>query len=257
MVFLGQAGSYSDMRDKHSSLWDMIWEGTVAQPLIKLAKKEGLHAEVYETQSIKDYRRHLDQVLRSGSPLIVASEPANHWICLGGRTDDGGYVWADSADKSGAIGAFGSWDELEEWLTDGDASELEEPFSSITISPGKKMPTSRSMVPWVGGVYERLNADSDYAHDWSNLLGDMLDVFWDREYVSKGVPAGKFLDHHLDGIIEATASLTGHDVEALQHLAHGYRNAADFHKLVVAKGHDTQAISAFAHKLAAKADASL
>lgn len=257
MVFLGQAGSYSDMRDKHNSLWDMIWEGTVAQPLIKLAKKEGLHAEHYETQSIKDYRRHLDQVLRSGSPLIIGSEPANHWICLGGRTQEGGYVWADSADKSGAIGAFGSWDELEEWLTDGDASELEEPFSSITISPGKKMPTSRSMVPWVGGVYESLNADSDYAHEWSNLLGDMLDVFWDREYVSRGVPAGKFLDHHLDGIIEATASLRGHDVEALQDLAHGYRNAADFHNLVVAKGHDTQAISAFAHKLAAKADASL
>lgn len=257
MVFLGQAGSYNDMRDKHDSLWDMIYLGTVAQPLIKLAKIEGLNAEYYETKSIKSYRRHLEQVLRSGSPLIIGSEPAVHWICLGGRTYDGGYVWADSADGNAAIGAFSSWDELEEWLTDGDASELEEPFSSITISPGKKMPKSRSMVLWSGGVHENLGSDADYAFDWTNLLTDMLDVFWDRDYAPRGVPAGRFLDRHLNGIVEATASLTGHNVAALQSLAHGYRDAADFHNLVVARGYDAQVISCFAHKLAAKADANL
>ena len=48
-VFLGQGGSYADLRDKHGSWWDMIWEGTVAQALMKLAKKEGLHADYYET----------------------------------------------------------------------------------------------------------------------------------------------------------------------------------------------------------------
>ena len=254
-VFLGQGGGYADLRDKHGSWWDMIHEGTVAQPLMKLAKKEGLHVEYYETTGIKCYRRHLDKVLKAGSPLIIGSEPAGHWICLGGRTDEGGYVWADSADGNAAIGAFDSWDELEEWLTEGDHSALEEPFSAITVSPGPKMPKSRSMVTWSGGLIESLSSDEDYALDWSNLVADMLDVFWDREYVPGGVAAGDFLDRHLDGIVEATATLTGHDEKALEGLAHGYRDAADFSNLVVAKGHDASAITAFAHKLAAKADA--
>jgi hypothetical protein len=139
----------------------MIWEGTVAQALMKLAKKEGLHAEYYETTGIKSFRRHVDKALRAGSPVIIGSEPAVHWLCLGGRTHGGGYVWADSANGAAAVGAFDTWDEVEEWLTDGDTSALTEPFSAITVSPGKNMPASRSMVPWSGGVYESLNADAD------------------------------------------------------------------------------------------------
>lgn len=255
-VFLGQGGNYTEMRDKHDSIWDMIREGTLAQSLIKLAKKEGFHAEYCETNSITSYRRHVDKALRAGLPVIIGSEPAEHWICLGGRTQEGGYVWADSKNATAAIGAFDTWDNVEEWMT-GDLTEFTEPFSAITISPGKNMPASRSMVPWIKGVHESLHADADYAHDWSNLLADMLDVFWDREYVSNCVPAGEFLDCHLDGIIEATANLTWYDKADLQNLAHGYRYAADFHNLVLAKGHDAQAISAFAHKLGAKANISL
>jgi len=257
MVFLGQGGSYNDLRDKHPSLRDKIEGGTVTADLLRLAKKMGLRAEEHQTGGIRSHHRHVDKVLRTGSPVIIGSEPQEHWICLGGRTHNGGYVWADSADGDAAIGAFDSWDEVEEWLTDGETSSLTEPFSAITVAPGKNMPASRSMVPWIGGVHESLNADLEYAHDWSNLLADMLDVFWDRDYASPGVPAGEFLDRHLDGIIEATAGLTWHDEAALLDLAHGYRDAADFHNLVVAKGHDARVISAFAHKLAAKADASL
>jgi hypothetical protein len=257
MVFLGQGGDYSIVRDNHPSLWAKIHAGTIAKDLTSLAKNLRLKAEEFQTKGIKSFRRHVDKALRAGSPVIIGSEPAVHWLCLGGRTHGGGYVWADSANGAAAVGAFDTWDEVEEWLTDGDTSALTEPFSAITVSPGKNMPASRSMVPWSGGVYESLNADADYAHDWSNLLADMLEVFWDREYVPKGVPAGEFLDHHLDGIVEATASLTWHDEAALRNLAHGYRHTADFHNLVVAKGCDAQAITAFAHKLAAKADASL
>lgn len=256
MVFLGHGGVYSSLRDKHPSLYDKIDRGTSEEQLVKLSKKLALRTERFKNTCIKAFRRYVDKALRAGSPVIIGSEPAVHWICLGGRTQEGGYVWADSKNATAAIGAFDTWDNVEEWVT-GELTELTEPFSAITVSPGKNMPASRSIVPWIKGVYESLNADADYAQDWSNLLADMLDVFWDREYVSKCVPAGEFLDRHLDGIVKATASLSGHDESSLVSVANGYRDAADFHNLVVAKGHDAQSISAFSHKLAAKADASL
>ena len=254
MVFLGLGGSYCALRDQHPSLYSKIYGGTVAQQLVALARKMSLRATALETRSIRTYRKQVDRALRMGAPVIIGSEPAIHWLCLGGRTDGGGYVWADSANANGAIGAFACWEEVEAWLTleDGLPIDLQEDFSAITLEPGARMPKSRSMVPWSGGLYSCLSADPAYAWDWSNQLADMLDVFWDKEVTPKGLPAADFLASHLKGIVEATSSLTGHSKSDLLTVAHQYRNAADFHNLVVARGHETLSIAAFAHKLAAK-----
>ena len=213
-----------------------------------------LRATHFESPNLKTFRKHLDKTLQSGTPVIVGSEPAVHWICLGGRCESGGYVWADFADPSSAIGAFDTWDDVEQWLTcdQGSPVDLNEHFTAITIQPNPKMPAGRSLVPWMGSLYPSLSADPHYAMDWSNLLADMLDVFWDKEYAPKGIPAGDFLECHLEGIVQATRSLTGHRHAAVMNCANVYRDAADFHSLVVNRGQDALSIAAFAHKLAAK-----
>jgi hypothetical protein len=155
------------------------------------------------------------------------------------------------------VGGNWSWEEIEEWMTYDEEEEyypdLEFPFEIITIAPGKNMPASRSMVPWCGSLWPLLAGDTDYAGDWSNLLADMLDVFWDAEYAPKALPVGGFLDEHLDGIIDAAAFQTGISQADLLSVAHGYRDAADFHSLVVPQGQEATAIAGFTLKLVAKA----
>lgn len=257
MVFLGQGHNFQLLRSNHRALFKLLLDGTDSDELIALAKTHKLRASPFTSRSASVIRRRIDASLKVGHPVIIGSEPQIHWVCLGGRTDDGGYVWADSGSDP-AVGGNWSWEAIEQWMTfdeeKGYYPDLKFPFEIITISPGRGMPSSRSMVPWVDSLWQALAADSDYAGDWSNLLADMLDVFWDRDYAPKGRPAGDFLDEHLDGIIEAVASQTVHPKNALREVGFAYRDAADFHNLVVAKGQDAQSIAGFSLKLLTKAD---
>jgi hypothetical protein len=257
MVFLGQGSNFQSLRSHHRPFWQLLRHGTEAAELVAIARKQSLHAKVFSSGGIKTMRSKVDQALKAGHPVILGSEPAVHWICLGGRTADGGYVWADSASKP-AVGVFGSWEEVEEWMTcDGDgneSNELEYPLEMITIAPGARMPPSRSLVPWSGAIWANLAWDESYALDWSNQLADMLDVFWDLEYAPKSRSAGDFLDEHLDTILPAVSAQLGVSSSALRSTALGYRDVADFHSLVVPTGEEAGAIAAFAIKLAGKAE---
>ncbi len=82
----------------------------------------------------------------------------------------------------------------------------------------------------------------------------MLDVFWDIDYAPKGRPAGEFLDEHLDAMVNSVASVTNHSRADLQEIGRGYRDAADFHSLVVPSGGETFVVAAFSLKLFMKAD---
>jgi len=258
MVFLGQGTRFQWLREQHARLLDKLWAGTESRALTCVAKKFKLKARVHTSRDkTAPIRRALDRALAAGRPVIVGSEPNVHWICIGGRTDNEGYVWADSG-ADPAIGAFDSWDELEHWMLHrSDRSEpapppLKAPLEIIEIQPGSGMPARRSMVPWVGGIWESLASDPAYAKDWSNLLADMLDVFWDHDYAPNGRPAGEFLDEHLGGIVEAVSYQTGRTESSLRAAGLSYRDAADFHSLVVARGQDAHAIAGFSLKLATK-----
>ena len=199
----------------------------------------------------------MDRCLASGYPVIIGSEPAIHWICLGGRTANGEYVWADSA-YSPALGAC-PWDELKYWFTvDADTDlemELEEAFEAIAILPGANLPSSRSIVPWVDGIWEVWTNDPTYARNWSNLLADMLDVFWDKEFAKGVQSAGDFIDKNLSSIVESVSYQSGSCAEYLHDLGQVYRDVAEFHSLVVPEGQEVEVITSFALKLLAKAGA--
>jgi hypothetical protein len=259
MVFLGQGTRFQWLREDHPALLDKLHFGTISKSLCALARRQKLRPTVHSSWlKTAPIRKKLDRALGTGHPVIVGSEPHCHWICIGGRTEDGVYVWADSADRP-ALGAFGSWEELEHWMLHSSDPEypsfpdLECDLEIIEIAPGGQMPSSRSMVPWIGGIWESLASDQAYAKDWSNLLADMLDVFWDLDYSPKGRPAGEFLDEHLDGIIDAAAFQSGISQAELRGTANGYRDAADFHSLVVPHGQEATAIAGFTLKLVAKA----
>jgi hypothetical protein len=256
MVFLGQGHNFQLLRSRHPELINLLRYGMESDELVRLAKSHDLRPSPFESSTIAPIRKAVDRSLAAGHPVIIGSEPQIHWVCLGGRTEDGGYVWADSAHDP-AVGGNWSWEEIEEWMTYDEEEEyypdLEFPFEIITIAPGKNMPASRSMVPWCGSLWPLLAGDTDYAGDWSNLLADMLDVFWDAEYAPKALPVGGFLDEHLDGIIDAAAFQTGISQADLLSVAHGYRDAADFHSLVVPQGQEATAIAGFTLKLVAKA----
>ena len=255
MVFLGQGSNFQSLRSHHRPLIQLLRHGTEASELVAIARKEKLKASIFKSWTVSTFRKKVDSALKNGLPVILGSEPAVHWICLGGRTWDGGYVWADSASKP-AIGAFGSWDEVEEWMVcdeDGDeCEELEFPFEMISVAPGPKMPRSRGLVPWSGGIWENLAGDESYSLDWSNQLADMLDVFWDCDYCPKGRPVGEFLDEQLDGIAAAVSRQTGIPNATVLSAALGYRDVADFHSLVVPAGEEAGAIAAFAIHLSGK-----
>ena len=94
--------------------------------------------------------------------------------------------------------------------------------------------------------------DPTYARNWSNLLGDMLDVFWDLEYAPGGQFAGDFLDLNLSSIVESVAYQSGNAVEHLRDIGLIYRDVAEFHSLVIPAGYEAGVIAGFTLKLLAK-----
>jgi hypothetical protein len=247
LVFLGQGDSLGNMKSLHPRFWDLIWNGLESDKLIEIAKRAGAKTDLIETWQLKLVKPWVDRHITSGHPVIIGSEPACHWICIGGKTSDGFYVWADSA-ASPAIGIC-SWEELEGWMasdeeTDEDV-ELEYPIEAIAVLPGKRMPASRSIVPWIDGIWEVWANDPKYARNWSNLLADMLQVFWDAEYVKRGIPAGDFLDEHSSAIVDAVSSLNGRDKSLVRDHASAYRDAAHFHNLAVDPGQESATLARF------------
>ncbi len=256
-VFLGQGGSIRNLKNLHPGILDLFYFGLGTDKLRALIRRAGAKSEVVEGWKLKPVKTWVDRHLAKGHPVIVGSEPHCHWICIGGRTAAGDYVWADSAEHP-TLGKS-SWEVLDLWMTrnsKGEEVELKYPFEAIAVLPARTMAASRSIVPWVAGIWEIWASDPKYARTWSNLLADMLDVFWDAEYAPKPLPVGGFLEEHLAGIINAAAFQTGISQADLRSIAHGYRDVADFHSLVVPAGQEATAIAGFTLKLVARAQQS-
>ena len=249
LVFLGHGDSIQNMKGHHSRAWDLFWNGLYLDQLSAIVRKAGAKSDYIESTRLRPIRPWLDRHLVAGHPVIIGSEPYCHWCCLGGRTSDGGYVWADSAEHP-SLG-ISAWDELAEWM--GDEEVLGDPYQALAVIPGRGMPASRSIVPWIAGVWETWAGEPRYAREWSNLLADMLQVFWDAAYVTRGIPAGDFLDEHAAAIVEAVSSLNGWNDAVVRGHSYAYRDAAHFHNLVVDPGQEPVTIARFTLMLQARA----
>jgi len=152
LVFLGYGDSIQNMKSHHSRSWDLIKGGLYLEQLAAIVRKSGAKSDYIESDNLRTIKSWLNRHLAAGHPVIIGSELYCHWCCLGGRTSEGGYVWADSAEHP-SIGVS-TWDELAEWH--GEGEELEFPFQALVVLPGSKIPASRSIVPWIDGVWETL-----------------------------------------------------------------------------------------------------
>ena len=257
MVFLGEGDEYWKVRDRVPSLWSKLYAGLDLTELVCLGKRCGLCVEPLETRRRSSLRKFLNAHLKKGHSVVLGSEPQEHWICIGGHTEDGGYVVADSASDP-AVGWFKSWDEVEAWLTiDGETGEeatLECAFEALAVMPGRKMSQGRSMVKRIGLVWEILRDYPEYAFDWSNQLNDVLGLFWDGELAPGEMDAGDFIDTHLDSLVAAVSEHTGATKDVVWDAAVGYREVAHAHHLVVPRSEMWGALARFTLQLSAKVE---
>jgi len=229
LLFLGQADAISYTKRLAPSIINLAFSGLDSGELRKLVRGVGCRAEILEHTDPKRLRRFVDVHLRKGFPVILGSDPAAHWCCVGGRSHDGFYVMADSAECP-AVQAW-EWESICEWVGDGDS-----PFEALAIVPGRRMATSRAIIPRVDEIWEDWHDDPWLADQWPNLLCDMLEVFWDTIPRRRGTPAGVFLDEHSEALCEATADLSDCKRRDADEWLDVYRSAADLHALVVRHG---------------------
>jgi hypothetical protein len=252
LVFIGQGESIQTMKSLHPRSWDLFRNGLDLDQLRSIIRNAGAKSDFIESNRLRSIKFWLDRHLSAGHPVIIGDEAMPHWCCLGGRTSGGAYITADSAENP-AIAAY-TWDALAEWMeTVPEGKEkLEFPFQALAVLPGRGIPASRSIVPWIDGIWKTWACDSKYAKEWSNLLKDMLRVFRDAEYVKHGIPAGEFLDEHAPAVVLAVSSLTGWSKQRVEEHANGYRDAANFHNLVVDPGQESATIARFTLMLQAR-----
>jgi len=67
--------------------------------LMRVARRMGTSPENLATPRLRTLKAAIDRSLRSGSPVILGSDAAIHWLVLAGYGEDGNYVWLDSANQ--------------------------------------------------------------------------------------------------------------------------------------------------------------
>jgi hypothetical protein len=165
LVFLGQGNSIQNLKSLYpGTWWDLFFFGIGTEKLRTLIRRTGAKSEVMEGWKLKPVKTWMDRHLAKGHPVILGSEHYCHWICIGGRTAAGDYVWADSAEHP-TLGRS-SWEVLDFWMTrnsKGEAVKLKYPFEAIAVIPARTMAASRSIVPWVAGIWDIWASDPKYA----------------------------------------------------------------------------------------------
>ncbi len=252
LLFLGHAANLEFVKQLHPDRWSLVEKGLVIKEVETLVRKAGAKSNVCVTHSIARLKSWIDKQLGLGFPVILGSNPNIHWICIGGKSSENSYIKADSGLKV-PLGEI-TWQELESWVVyhqyTGEKDDYA--YEAISVQPGRGMPASRSIVPWVGGIWKIWKDDPAYAQDWNNLLTDMLEVFWDADLCPEGIPSAEFLTKHLHHIVEGLASVSPFPKKFLSNIALMYRDVSDFHSLVVDPDFETETATRFSYALIQK-----
>lgn len=166
---LGCAFSLGEMF-KQTALGKMIF-GQELECLQELVQRFGGRSKNLSGERWSRVRAGIDRALGAGAPVVLGSDPEEHWLLLVGKTDDGEYIWLDSADSS----LTGTWnpDEAEEWVGEPNSGEIE----ALAIYPRSRPQIRRSMVPHFESVFELLGEDRRLASRWGDYLNDLDEVF--------------------------------------------------------------------------------
>ena len=122
LLLLGMRSDLGEMLGK-SGLLNNVEFGHELPLLVSLARSCGSRAENLTTSKPCSLRRAINRSLKIGSPVILGSNPACHWLVVAGFDGDGGYVWIDSSDEP--LSSSWDWDEIQEWI-----GEFSQPFTA-------------------------------------------------------------------------------------------------------------------------------
>lgn len=208
--------------------------------LMSLGKTQGAKPENLTTSTTHRLRSSINRCLRTGSPVILGSNPHQHWLVLAGRDDNGNYVWMDSADDP--LTGVWDWDGVEEWLG-ADGTDYE----AIAVHQGGKTDRHRSLVPHIAGLHEALNNDSMLAGEWGLYLQDLDTVFNYQKGQGRVMEAAAFLERNEEAIVGSVIQMeTGVKKGVIREVYANYRIVADFHSLTVPVRFEKHAVAQMA-----------
>jgi hypothetical protein len=207
--------------------------GLLLEDLKKLAEKHGAKpvdlsspvGKVGMRQLQKKINRHLDL----GHPVVLGVDDDEHWVVIAGRNGNN-YHWIDSAGD--IVAGESEWNEVVTWV--GDPNDDPDHYVAMAVAPIKGG-TNRSLVPWMGSLWEVLANDPDLAGYWGFYL-EQLDHLLDYGPRGASVPASDFFHIHEEAIVQPVlwsdtgGSLKEDDVRGLYR---SYWTVADMHSLRV------------------------
>jgi len=187
--------------------------------------------------TLRSLRATINKSLKAGSPVVLGSVPALHWLVLGGFDEDGNYVWIDSANEP--LSDSWAWEEVEEWI-----GEVEPPYEAIAINPGRGQDSRRSMVPHIAGIYELLASDEDLAGEWGAYLDDLDSVFNFEKARGPMMDAETFFEGNEEAIVQPVLWMDEDlDERAVREVYANYRTVANFHSLTLPVCFEAHAIA--------------
>jgi len=233
-------GLHSDLSEllRSCPVHKNIGFGHEASLLMSLARSHGARPENLTTFGTRTLHSSINRALKSGSPVILGSNPNRHWLVLAGRDGNGGYVWMDSADDP--LADVWDWEDIEEWI---GADEQE--YEAIAIHQRRK--TNRSLVPHMADLYEALSTDVFLAGEWGLYLADLDTVFNYPRGQGRVLEAATFLDRNEEAIVQAVIRMEpGVEKRILREVFTNFRTIADYHSLTVPVQFEKQATAQMA-----------
>ena len=226
LLLLGLPSDLSDLL-RSCPIHKNIGFGHEVPLLMSLARSHGARAENLTTSKTRPLLSSINRALKSGSPVILGSNPHRHWLVLAGPDGNGGYVWMDSADDP--LTGVWDWDDIEEWIGD-DGTDYE----AIAVHQANPANRRRSLVPHMAGLYRALNTDACLAGEWGLYLEDLDTVFNYRRGQGKMMEAARFLKKHEEAIVQAVIRMEPTvETSIVREVYANYRTVADFHSLTV------------------------
>ena len=223
-LLLGIRSDLGELLGKSGMLNNMEF-GHELPLLVSLARSCDSRAENLTTSKARSLRGAINRSLKMGSPVILGSAPACHWLVVAGFDGNGGYVWIDSSDEP--LSSSWNWDEIQVWI-----GEDEPGFEAVAIHPPRNGRPGRSMVPHIAGIYELLACDELLAREWGIYLDDLDTVFNHEKTRGPLIEAEAFFETNEEAIV-GPVLWTGDDLEedVVREVYANYRTVANFHSI--------------------------
>lgn len=194
LLLLGIPILESDAHHKTGvSKYKALLQGTSLSSLKKAILRCGCIPYLYESRNASDIRKHIDEFLKRGLPIIVNAEEGTHWGVLASKRSYDYYYWIDS-DDTRLYGCY-HWVKIRDWIENAGG------YLVVGIRPKDDKKFDHSIVKNFGTVYSYFD-DDDLAEYWGYYLDDLVNLFDSPSDRKLGLSAEVFFDKYGERIVE-------------------------------------------------------